>query len=212
MTSQHNMFLKRVADFNILPVMANDAEYGDHLKRLITPYFCGVGPVEAGVNVSRILAELRGGDDQVDFILSLGSAGSASLTQGTVYEVSHISYRDMDASAFGFEKGQTPFLDLPPVVELKKHIASVPSASLSTGANVISGEAYSSIDADMVDMESWAIMRAGQVFDIPIIGLRGISDGAKPVSGISDWTEYLHVVDENLAGAVGALFSILQEN
>ncbi len=30
---------------------------------------------------------------------------------------------------------------------------------------------------------------------MPLIGLRGISDGAAELKHISDWTEYLHVID-----------------
>lgn len=37
---------------------------------------------------------------------------------------------------------------------------------------------------------------------MPLLGLRGISDGAETVSRIEDWTQYLHIVDERLAEAV----------
>ena len=37
---------------------------------------------------------------------------------------------------------------------------------------------------------------------MPLIGLRGISDGAADLSHVGDWTEYLHVIDEKLAHAV----------
>ena len=57
----------------------------------------------------------------------------------------------------------------------------------------------------MVDMESFAILRACMMCDVPMIGLRGISDGAEELSKLEDWTQYLHVVDENLAQAVQLL-------
>jgi adenosylhomocysteine nucleosidase len=111
----------------------------------------------------------------------------------------------MDASPLGFEKGCTPLLDLPRVIELPLKIPAIPVASLSTGANIVSGKAYEAIAEDMVDMESFAILRAAMAFDIPMIGLRGVSDGARELSHLGDWTEYLHVVDERLAVAVDAL-------
>jgi len=46
------------------------------------------------------------------------------------------------------------------------------------------------------------IARACQLFDIPLIGLRGISDGAADLRHVGGWTEYLHVIDEKLADAV----------
>jgi adenosylhomocysteine nucleosidase len=193
--------MKLVAGHRILYVMATLAEYHDALKALFCPLICQVGPVEAALHLSQYLAT----HEKPDLIVSLGSAGSAVLEQAKVYQVSSVSYRDMDASSFGFEKGTTPFLDLPAEVKLSHQIPNIASARLSTGANVVSGEAYKSVDAEMVDMETWAIMRVCMAFDVPLIGLRGISDGAEPVSEYSDWSRYLEVIDEQLAEAVDSL-------
>ena len=54
----------------------------------------------------------------------------------------------------------------------------------------------------MVDMESFAVLRAARRFAVPMIGLRGISDGRNDLTGLHDWTEYLHVIDEKLAAAL----------
>ena len=62
----------------------------------------------------------------------------------------------------------------------------------------------------MVDMETFAVLRACQHFGLPLIGLRGISDGADDLSHLSDWTQYLHLVDERLAAAVDLLADALQ--
>ena len=165
----------------------------------------GVGPVEAAVVLTASLARLEASGHKPNLIVSLGSAGSATLEQTEVYQASSVSYRDMDASALGFEKGLTPFLDLPKEVPLPVQVAGIRSARLSTGANIVSGAAYDAIDADMVDMESFAVMRAAQHFGIPLIGLRGISDGKEELKHVGDWTEYLHVIDEKLAKAVRAV-------
>ena len=61
------------------------------------------------------------------------------------------------------------------------------------------------IDADMVDMESFAVCRACLAFGVPMVGLRGISDGAQPLSGYMDWTRYLRVIDDRLAAAIDRL-------
>jgi adenosylhomocysteine nucleosidase len=140
-----------------------------------------------------------------DLVVTLGSAGSRTLEQAEVYQAVSVSYRDMDASVLGFEKGCTPFVDLPAEIEMPHRIPGIPEARLSTGANVVSGAAYDVIDADMVDMESFAILRACHKFEVPLIGLRGISDGKEELSKLSDWTAYLHVVDEKLAVAVDAM-------
>lgn len=203
--------MKPIAGKNVLFVMAADAEYGVFLRTRISPLMTGVGPVEAAITLTRELVRLASHDDLPDLVVSLGSAGSATLEQAEIYQVSAVSYRDMDASAFGFEKGKTPFLDLPVSVELPLRIPGIPTATLSTGANVVSGAAYKSIDADMVDMETFAILRACQSFNIPLIGLRGISDGRHDVNHFDDWTQYLHVIDKKLALAVDGLQMALED-
>lgn len=196
-----------MASSSILYVMAVPNEYGPHLQSRIAPLMTGVGPVEAGIVVAHALAERAAAGTLPGLLVSLGSAGSARLAQTEVYQAASVSYRDMDASALGFEKGRTPFLDLPKELPLGPFVPGVPRARLSTGANVVSGAAYRDIDADMVDMETFAVLRAAQRFGVPVIALRGISDGVAELSGLHDWTAYLHVVDEKLARVVDSLES-----
>ncbi|MGB3812819.1 MAG: 5'-methylthioadenosine/S-adenosylhomocysteine nucleosidase [Shinella sp.] len=197
--------LKTVGAHRILYVMAADAEYGPHLKTRIAPFMTGVGPVEAAVQLTLALSHLSAEGNLPDFVVSLGSAGSATLEQTGVYQASTVSYRDMDASPLGFTRGATPFLDLPVEIPLPIRIPGIPQARLSTGANIVSGATYDDIDADMVEMETYAALRACQTFGIPLIGLRGISDGKAELTHIGDWTEYLHVIDEKLSAAVDRL-------
>lgn len=203
--------LIHINDQKLLFVMAADAEYGAHLQQRFKPLMTGIGPVEAAVVLTRTLAELRLADELPDFVISLGSAGSRDLEQTEVYQASSVSYRDMDASAFGFEKGQTPFLDLPIEVPLGLNIPGLRQARLSTGANVVSGEQYSTLAAEMVDMETFAVLRACQSFNLPLIGLRGISDGKEDVNHVDDWKAYLHIVDQKLADAVDLVISTIRQ-
>lgn len=186
---------------SILYVMAAQAEYGPHLRARIRPVITGVGPVEAAIAVTRALALAEHNGALPRLVVSLGSAGSRRLEQCGLYQASSVSYRDMDASPLGFAKGQTPFLDLPPVLPLTT-IPGLPAATLSTGANIVSGVAYDGIDAEMVDMETYAVLRACQAFGVPLLALRGISDGAAELAHVNDWTQYLHIIDEKLAAAI----------
>jgi adenosylhomocysteine nucleosidase len=187
---------------NILYIMATEVELGPRLRAHIKPVITGVGPVEAAAATALVLARLQERGQAPDFVVCLGSAGSRRLAQGEVYQASSVSYRDMDASLLGFAKGTTPFLDLPAKVPLQPVIPGLPQATLSSGAAIISGAAYDAIDEDMVDMETFAVLRAAMRFNVPLIALRGISDGKAELRQYSDWSEYLHIVDEKLAAAV----------
>jgi adenosylhomocysteine nucleosidase len=189
--------------------MATEAEYGPSLRARITPVITGVGPVEAAIGTARALEACLDLAALPDLVLSLGSAGSATLEQGAVYQAVSVSYRDMDASPLGIPKGVTPFMDHPAEIPLPVLLKGVPGARLSSGANIVSGGAYAAIDADMVDMESFAVYRACMTFGVDMIGLRGISDGAKELHHYDDWTALLGHLDVELAGIIDRLPEIL---
>ncbi|PKR87892.1 5'-methylthioadenosine/S-adenosylhomocysteine nucleosidase [Pleomorphomonas diazotrophica] len=187
--------------------MAAEQEYGPALKARIKPVMIGVGPVEAAVNLTAELSARAHRGELPKLVVSLGSAGSRRLRHAEVYQATSIAYRDIDASPLGFPKGTTPLLDLPAVIPLPLRVPGVPEASLSTGGNVVSGAAYDLVDADMVDMETFALWRASQKFAVPLLGLRGISDGKAELTKFSDWTEYLHIIDEKLATIVDRILA-----
>ena len=121
--------LTMLAGKKILFVMAVEAEYGPHLKALFTPLMTGVGPVEAGITLGAAFAELRAAGTLPDLMVSLGSAGSRRLVRTEVYQAVSVIYRDMDASPFGFEKGATPYLNLPATQPLPFRIPGVKEAT-----------------------------------------------------------------------------------
>ncbi|MGP9791412.1 5'-methylthioadenosine/S-adenosylhomocysteine nucleosidase [Roseinatronobacter sp. NSM] len=204
------MSITQVADHRVMFVMAVQAEYGPNLRARFAPVLTGIGPVEAGVVTSATLAALCNAEGGLpDLVVSLGSAGSARLDHCGVYQACAVAYRDMDASPLGYVRGVTPFLDMPAELPLGHAIPGLAQASLSTGGAVVSGNMYDTIAQDMVDMESFAVLRACQRFDVPLIALRGISDGKAPLAGLHDWTEYLHIIDEGLAQAVDKLETAL---
>jgi adenosylhomocysteine nucleosidase len=190
-----------IAGRRVLFVMAVDAEYGPHLRARFTPLLTGVGPVEAGIAMGGALQALAARDALPDLVVSLGSAGSRRCPLGEIFQIASVSWRDMDATRLGFPKGVTPMTDHPVDIPLTTPLP-LPLARLSTGANVVGGEEYAGIDADMVDMESFAVARACARYDVPLMGLRGVSDGPGELDHINSWMELLGLIDERLAQAV----------
>ncbi|MEA3542803.1 MAG: 5'-methylthioadenosine/S-adenosylhomocysteine nucleosidase [Pseudomonadota bacterium] len=188
----------------VLFVMAVEAEYGPHLRARFTPLMTGIGPIEAGIAMGAALQALAAQTALPDLVVSLGSAGSRRCPLGEIVQVASVSWRDMDASRLGFPKGVTPMTDHPADIPLLTPL-DLPRARLSTGANVVGGDDYDGIDADMVDMESFAIARACARHGIPLMGLRGISDGPGELDHINSWMELLGLIDERLAQAVDLL-------
>jgi adenosylhomocysteine nucleosidase len=184
----------------VLFLMATEAEYGAALRTLIEPVIIGVGPVEAAARSLKALHE-----HPADLVVNLGSAGSRTLAQAEISQVSAVSYRDMDARPLGFAKGVTPFLDLPAELLIPQRLPGVPAARIATGASIVNGAAYDAIDADMVDMESYGVMRVCMLANAGLICLRGISDGVEEIKRFSDWTFYLAEIDAQLAGIVRGL-------
>lgn len=196
-------------ELSVLYVMASRSECGKCLQARIDPFMIGIGPVEAGVNLTAELARLAHNDSLPDLVVSLGSAGSSTLPEKEVFQVAAISYRDMDVSLLGYEKGCTPLLDLPAVVVLPLQIPDIKGATLSTGGGIVSGAAYDRIDADMVDMETFAVWRACQKYCVPMVGIRGISDGKKELGSLLDWERHLDVIDQKLCHALDKLEAAL---
>lgn len=191
--------INHFAGLSVMFVMASPAEYGPALKARIKPLICGIGIVEALTVVGRAFGRLEAAGTLPDLVVSLGSAGSRNLQQGKIYQVSEVSWRDIDASPIGYKPGEVPSTGLPIALPMTAQMPDFDKASLSTGSDFVSGDGWARIDADMVDMETYGLARLCAGYDLPLLGLRGISDGAKELTRLGDWTEALPHIDRGLA-------------
>ena len=195
----------------VLFAMASEPELGPALRALISPLITGVGPVEAASAVAEALAALAAVGQRPDLIVAMGSAGSNRLPQAEIFQVSAARYRDMDASPLGFEKGVTPFSDCPAELTVAQRLPGIAEATISTGGAIVNGATYATIGADMADMETFAMMRAAWRAGVPVITLRGVSDGTEPLDRFADWTRYLAEIDEKLAAIIAGLDEALAQ-
>lgn len=196
--------LKQLGRKRALFVMAAEPEYGPHLRARFVPLITGIGPVEAALHAGIALARLEATGTLPDLIVCLGSAGSRRCALGSIHQIGSVSWRDMDASALGVEPGVVPYLDEPKDLPLETPL-DLPVATLSSGGDVVSGDHWDRVSADMVDMETYAVARAARTFGIPLIGLRGVSDGPGELAGAHDWHKLLGYLDGELSKAVDML-------
>ena len=153
----------------------------------------GIGKVNAGI-CTQILCDLY----HVDAVINTGIAGSlnAKIDIGDIVLSTDALQHDMDATGFGYPKGQIPRMDVlsfkadPGLVALAKKAceAATPEIGIHTG-RIVSGDQFVSdteVKKRIVDdfaglcteMEGAAIAQTAHLNNIPFVIIRTISDKA----------------------------------
>ena len=153
----------------------------------------GIGKVNAGM-CTQILADLF----QVEAVINTGIAGSLNndINIGDIVLSTDVLHHDMDATGFGYPKGQIPRMDVlsfkadPGLVALAKKAceAATPEIGIHTG-RIVSGDQFVSdteVKKRIVDdfaglcteMEGAAIAQTAHLNNIPFVIIRTISDKA----------------------------------
>ena len=175
---------------DVLFVMATEQEYGVELRKTMQPLICGVGVVEAAISTSMRLRDLIEAGRKPSLVVSLGSAGSRRCAEGELRQVDSVSWRDIDATKLGFKRGHAlsrPGLHHSFADSLQRY-----SVGVTLDGQCGSGRRrYEKVEADLVDMESYAVVRVCQRFETPVVGLRGISNGSSRITEQSDWEQLL---------------------
>ena len=73
--------------------------------------YTGVGKVNATYSLLKALQR-----KDYDLIINYGTAGSRDIPIHTLVDCTRFFQRDIDGSALGFMKGETPFEDDPPII------------------------------------------------------------------------------------------------
>ena len=153
----------------------------------------GIGKVNAGM-CTQILVDLF----QVGAVINTGIAGSLNndINIGDIVLSTDVLHHDMDATGFGYPKGQIPRMDVlsfkadPGLVALAKKAceAATPEIGIHTG-RIVSGDQFVSdteVKKRIVDdfaglcteMEGAAIAQTAHLNNIPFVIIRTISDKA----------------------------------
>lgn len=144
-------------------------------------FFTGVGKVNAAVVAATLIERHK-----PKRVFNFGTAGGITTTHGGIYECTHFSQRDVVLG--GCIVG-------PQAEELHKPIITGSEGlRLSTGDNFVT-DTYN-INADMVDMEAFAIARACESAGVEFICYKYISDMADE-DAADQFADHVHRGEEH---------------
>jgi adenosylhomocysteine nucleosidase len=180
-------------DSNSLPnhliVMAIAQESRGRLEAARAPLlYTGVGKVNAAMSLARHLAEIRSQSRTLPLVINLGTAGSRTIGAGTLVACNRFSQRDMDVTAMGFARGETPFDATPAVIETPVVFSALPHVTCSTADSFATDQ--HAVDGDVVDMEAFALARVCLAEGASFACAKFVTDGADG-SAANDWTQAL---------------------
>lgn len=190
----------------ILFVMATHAEFGEHMQSTgINPLITGIGLINAASKLASTLAILDYLGHQPNIIINIGTAGVQDLPINTIYEITQIRNADMDASALGIEEGKTPLGFYPGKI-------TIPQRFGLDGAECYSTTRYNAFipskghARELEDMEFAAIIDVCNHYNIPAVGLKGVSNNKETIhSSINSWEEYCTIIDKRFAHLINEI-------
>jgi len=156
----------------------------------------GIGKINAAYELTKAIQRHRPA-----LIVNLGSAGSSHFQKGDVVCCTKFIQRDMDVRALGFARYETPWSNLPSLLEYGLLMDGLPEGTCGTGDNFEMG--HSATAYNVVDMESYALALVAMKENIPFLCLKYISDGADG-NAADDWPVQVH----NAAVAYGKILNL----
>ena len=153
--------------------------------------YTGVGKVNATYKLTSYL-ESFGEYMPYKIVINYGTAGSKELPIGELVDCTKFIQRDMDATQFGFFKGQTPF-ESPNDMVIKSKSEFNPIGkhyTCGTGDNFVDKIENEIVMIDVFDMEAYALAKVCRYYDVPFISFKYITDNANESSS-KDWEDNL---------------------
>lgn len=164
----------------ILICFALENEAGKHFADLHDQLvFTGVGKLNAAYSLTRAIAT-----NKPDLVVNLGTAGSPVVKTGSVVCATRFIQHDMDVTPLGFAAGETPFDEVPAVLENGRPVAGVQSVTCGSGDRFVTGNTPAG--CEVLEMEAYALAKVCLKENIPFIALKYISDGADGAASV-DW-------------------------
>ena len=209
--------LKEEIEFDDSVVVSGMTFYLSHINdKKIVLVRCGVGKVHAAVCTELLIDRFK-----VDCVINTGVAGAlnADLNIGDIVISKSAVMHDMDVTAFGYKKGQTPGLTVVEfnasdyLVENIKNIIDELGlgikyivGSIASGDQFVSSKEdkegiLKNFNVDCVEMEGASIAQVCYMNNLPFVIIRCMSDKADD-TGLVDYKEFSNNAAKNSAKIV----------
>ena len=156
--------------------------------------YTGVGKVNSAWALTRRLARAP----RPRLVLDFGTVGSPRFPVHTLVECTRFVQRDMDATPLGIPHGTTPFDPLPAVLAVPRRLPALPEATCGSADHFVIARTVH--DADVVEMEAYALAKVCQHEQVEFMAVKYVTDGADDSAHL-DWAA-------NLPRAAAAFFEI----
>lgn len=163
---------------NPLLVFALEMEAQEEFSEFNTLY-TGVGKVNATYSLTKAIHR-----HQPDVVINLGTAGSTAFNKGTVVCCNQFIQRDMEVTALGFQKFETPFSTDEIVLEYGILVDHLPKGICGSGDQF--EMEHLNPEYNVIEMEAYALAKVCKEEQVPFLCIKYVSDGADG-NAVDDW-------------------------
>jgi len=173
----------------VLVVMALPVEaQGLFERESVRVLYTGLGKVNAAMSLTRRLLQYVHAGLGPPLVVNFGTAGSRRFDSHSLVGCASFVQRDMDVTGLGFERGETPFEDIPARLEFPPIFMELPHGVCGTGDSFEVGRMAH--PWDVIDMEAYALAKVCRVEGARFGCAKYITDGADHQAG-DDWQQNL---------------------
>ncbi len=165
---------------NPLFVFALEKEAEHHFSDYNT-LFTGVGKVNATYQLTKAIQKFN-----PDVVINLGTAGSTVYNKGTLVCCNQFIQRDMEVTALGFQKFETPFSNGEVLLQYGIEIEGLPKGICGSGDQFEMEHLHH--EYNVIEMEAFALAKVCKEELVPFLSVKYISDGADG-NAVEDWQE-----------------------
>lgn len=142
--------------------------------------FIGIGKVNATYHLTKAILKYT-----PDIVINLGTAGSTKFNKRSVVCCNQFIQRDMEVTALGFQKFETPFSNGEIILNHGLELENLPKGICGSGDQF--EMEHNNHEYNVIEMEAYALAKVCKEENLPFLCLKYISDGADG-NAVEDWT------------------------